>query len=478
MVLEVGAEFAGYAIESVLGAGGMGVVYLARHPRLGRMVALKVLNESLGTDPGVRQRFEREAALAASLQHPNIVPVYDRSGPEDSRLWIVMQHIGGGDVAGLIATQGGRLPAPRAVHLITGAARGIDFAHRHGVLHRDIKPANLLVEYVDGIETPLVADFGIARTLDDTATLSALVASFGYTAPERFRGLAVDPRTDVYSLGCTLYEMLTGTAPFPYPDQAAVIGAHLSEPPPQPSRRQPGLPPGLDTVIAIAMAKDPEDRYPDCGALAADAARVLNQAYQPTVLAGHSPQPAAPAQYSGLPAWPTPIPAQSAKRPRNGAVVVGLTVLALVVAVSVGITVKLTAAGSTSSTATSPVPQYGPERTIELAAVQSTDCTALSPSGEAYIADNEAKRIFKYAPGSAKPTEIAYPLDNASCEGPQSGTFQGQTAYRTAGMPGLGSVLLHHLVEPPKPPTDLAILGVLHIPTRHFAIPTHPARSS
>ncbi|MFI9510722.1 WD40 repeat domain-containing serine/threonine protein kinase [Nocardia sp. NPDC052566] len=293
MRLQPGSVFAGYTIERPLGAGGMGVVYLARHPRLRRMVALKVLNDALAAEPGVRARFDREAELASRLDHPNVVPVYDRSDPGDDALWLSMKFVDGGDATALLARAGGRLPAAQAVRLITDAARALDYAHRNDVLHRDIKPANLLIEHGgQDIERALLTDFGIARTLDDTVTLSGITATLAYTAPERFRGEPADHRADIYSLGCTLYQLLTGRTPFPRADQAAVVGAHLTAPPPRPSDTEPGLPTRLDDVIAAAMAKSPEQRPQTCAALAAAAAGVLADAARETFV--HHPVPPMP----------------------------------------------------------------------------------------------------------------------------------------------------------------------------------------
>ncbi|MGW4244789.1 protein kinase domain-containing protein [Nocardia sp. NPDC004722] len=332
MVLAVGSEFAGYTIEALVGVGGTGSVYVARHPRLKRRVALKVLDESLGRDPGARARFDRETAVIARLEHPNIVAVYDRSSPADSTLWLAMRFAAGGDVATLIQATGG-LPAQRALRLLSDAARGLDFAHRHGVLHRDVKPANLLIDRVGGDEQVLVADFGIARTLDDTATLSAVTASLAYAAPERFQHDVVDQRADVYSLGATFYEMLTGQAPFPFPDQAAVINAHLSQSPPRPSAARPGLPPGLDDVIATAMAKSPADRYHDCSELVADAERILTAAHRTTTVNPRKQSHHAPRQ---KPKHPTSTSASTPKflRARGLTVAIGF-VIVLVIALAV-----------------------------------------------------------------------------------------------------------------------------------------------
>ncbi|MGW4249365.1 serine/threonine-protein kinase, partial [Nocardia sp. NPDC004722] len=250
MVLQVGAEFAGYVIEGVVGAGGMGVVYRARHPRLNRMVALKALNDAFALTPRSRTAFAREAALSAELEHPNIVSVLDWSGDADDVLWLAMRLIEGGDVAALLTSTPRGLPVDQAVRLITDAAHALDFAHERGVLHRDVKPANLLIEHDPRHgERALLTDFGIARTLDDTATFS-VTATFAYTAPERFGNqIPTDHRADVYSLGCTFYEMLTGKLPFVRSDQAALIGAHLADQPPRPLDLRPDLPAGLDAVI-------------------------------------------------------------------------------------------------------------------------------------------------------------------------------------------------------------------------------------
>ncbi|AFU02350.1 serine/threonine-protein kinase [Nocardia brasiliensis] len=276
MILQPGTRFAGFTIERVLGAGGMGTVYLARHPRMPRRVALKVLTESFHADRRTRSAFDREARLAAGLEHPNIVSVYDRSAADDPALWLAMRYIDGGDAAGLLSGQPDGLAPERVVRLLTDAAHALDYAHAQGVLHRDVKPANLLVENdARHGERAVLTDFGIARTLDDTVTLSGIAATFAYAAPERFSDAIADHRADVYSLGCTLFQLLTGQHPFPRKDQAAVIGAHLAAPPPAPRERRPELPAALDAVIATAMAKSPRDRYDSCTALAEATARAL-----------------------------------------------------------------------------------------------------------------------------------------------------------------------------------------------------------
>ncbi|MFE6857536.1 protein kinase [Nocardia sp. NPDC057668] len=276
MSLPPGSVFAGFTIERLLGAGGMGAVYLAEHPRLRRRVALKVLAATFTSDAKARSAFTREADLAAGLDHPNIVPVYDRSELDDPALWLAMRHIEGGDVAALLEHHPAGLAPARAVRLITDAACALDHAHARGVLHRDVKPANLLIEHDRGHgERAVLTDFGIARTLDDTVTLSGIAATFAYAAPERFSDTPADHRADIYSLGCTLFQLLTGRQPYARKDQAAVIGAHLTAPPPSPREVRPDLRADLDAVLATALAKSPDARYPTCTALAEAAARAL-----------------------------------------------------------------------------------------------------------------------------------------------------------------------------------------------------------
>lgn len=254
------------------------MVYLARHPRLERSVALKVLNDTFAEDRQARARFEREAALITALDHPNIVPIYDRNSLGDPVLWISMKYIDGGDAAAMLAREGGYVSAEWAVRMIGDAGRALDHAHRHRVLHRDIKPANLLVECgIGGIGRTVVTDFGIARAVEDAETNSRVSATLAYAAPERFGGGPVDRRADQYSLGCTLFKLLTGEAPYARTDDAAVIAAHLHAAPPRPSERRPGLPSGLDDVLATVLAKRPEDRYPDCASFAAAAREAVER---------------------------------------------------------------------------------------------------------------------------------------------------------------------------------------------------------
>ncbi|MFF2552149.1 serine/threonine-protein kinase [Nocardia sp. NPDC058058] len=274
--LAAGTLVAGYRIERRIGAGGMGSVYLAQHPRLQRRDALKILSH--GADAEFRARFLRESELAGQLDHPNIVSIYDR-GDTGDLLWIAMQFVDGYDAAQLLKQHPGGLPAERAVAIVASAARGLDAAHRAGLLHRDVKPANILIEPGENADRVLVTDFGIARVLTESDALTAVgtvLATLAFAAPEQIGGGRLDERTDVYALGGTLYQLLTGTVPFPRETAAAVMHAHLTASRPAPSGITPGLPIALDSVVARAMSTDPRDRYRSCGELAEAAAAALH----------------------------------------------------------------------------------------------------------------------------------------------------------------------------------------------------------
>jgi serine/threonine protein kinase len=272
-----GSLIAGYRVERVLGVGGMGAVYLAANPTLPRFDALKVLSPELSRDPDFRARFIREADLAAALQHPQIVAVYNRGQTEDGQLWIAMQYVDGTDADD--ALRAATMTPHRAVHITAEVAKALDFAHARHVVHRDVKPANFLLSGPAGDqEQVLLGDFGIARALDDvglTAT-GSVMATVAYAAPEVLSGLQFDGRADIYSLGCTLFRLLTGKTPFSAANgAAAVLLAHLQRPPPRVTDFVPTLPPALDHVIATAMAKDPGARFPSASALAHAASAAL-----------------------------------------------------------------------------------------------------------------------------------------------------------------------------------------------------------
>lgn len=289
-VLVPGQVFAGYRIERLLGAGGMGEVFLARDRGLPRFVALKVLARAVGENEDVRRRFQREADTVARLSHPNIVTIYTR-GEEEGLLWISMAYVDGLDLAAALSA--GALTIERTVRIAGAAADALDHAHDTGVLHRDVKPANILLTG-GASERVLLTDFGIAKGLGDSVVLTRtneVYASFQYTAPERLDfGAEVDRRADVYSLGCTVYHMLTGEIPYPGTSAAHLIHGHLYRPVPKPSERNPAVPPAFDAVVARALAKNPDDRFPDCGRLA-EAVAAAATGSRPTVIGGAPPRP-------------------------------------------------------------------------------------------------------------------------------------------------------------------------------------------
>ncbi|MFF0487431.1 serine/threonine-protein kinase [Nocardia sp. NPDC004068] len=301
-MLNTGDVFAGFTIERLLGQGGMGSVYLARHPRLPRLTALKLLNRELFADPEIRARFEREADLAARLDHPNIVAVYDR-GVEDDQLWISMQYVDGVDAASVNPYT---MPPERAVQIVEGVAAALDYAHSNGVLHRDVKPANILLARSGAGkgERVFLSDFGIARLREDSTHLTQagmFTATLAYASPEQMTGAALDQRSDQYSLGCALYWMLTGVGVFDSDNPEEVIHGHLQLPVPPASARRPGLSPAVDAVVARAMAKRPIDRFATCSDFAAAAKRALAAPAVPL------PQPA-PLPPQGLPPIVAPGP--------------------------------------------------------------------------------------------------------------------------------------------------------------------------
>jgi YVTN family beta-propeller protein len=265
----VGQTLAGYRLERLIGRGGMGEVYLAHDPRLDRPVALKLLSSELAEDEGFRKSLLRESRLAASLDHPNAVPIYE-AGEEDGRLFVAMRYVAGTDLRALLRREGALDPA-RAVHLAGQVATALDAAHADGLVHRDVKPSNVLVDDLAGREHCYLADFGLTlRSSEGVLAEGSLMGTLDYIAPEQIRGDALDGAADQYALACLLYECLTGMAPFRRDSEVATLFAHLEEAPPLASDSHPGLPAELDAVLQRGMAKDPAERFPDCrGMLAA-----------------------------------------------------------------------------------------------------------------------------------------------------------------------------------------------------------------
>jgi serine/threonine-protein kinase len=273
--LNPGATFAGHRIEGIAGRGGMGTVYRATHLALDHVVALKVISPRLAADDAFRERFRSESRIAVSLRHPNVVPIH-HAGEEDGLLFVTMDLVDGPDLRGMLIA-GGTLPPDRAIAIIEQVASALDVAHSRGLVHRDIKPGNILVERDSG-DRAYLTDFGLAKRFDQGTDAGALtrtgafVGTLDYVAPEQIRGDRVDARTDVYALGCVMYEAIAGKAPFADREEnVAKIYAHLQDEPPW-LPGDGGTAGSLDEVIARALAKEPGDRYPSAGDLARAAA--------------------------------------------------------------------------------------------------------------------------------------------------------------------------------------------------------------
>jgi len=327
-----GTEVAGYRIVERVGSGGMGVVYLAEETRLGdRPVALKLLPPASAGDPDYRARFLREMRVAAAIDHPNIVPIY-RAGEDRGQLYLAMRYVHASDLRRALASEG-RLEPGRALAILDQVARALDTAHARGLVHRDVKPGNILLAppVLDGDpEHVYLVDFGLARDDSDDRSIGGggwFLGTPRYAAPEQAAGRPVDGRTDGYALGCVLYECLTGRPPFPDGPGEAVLLAHLEATPPRVTAQRPDLPPAIDQVVARAMAKAPEDRFPSCRALITAARQALTQTSSPVPApppggsptsnpqAPATPAPATPASGAPHPPGPAPSPPVGERSP-------------------------------------------------------------------------------------------------------------------------------------------------------------------
>jgi len=268
-----------YELGEILGFGGMSEVHLARDVRLHRDVAVKVLRADLARDPSFYLRFRREAQNAAALNHPAIVAVYDTGEAETAAgplPYIVMEYVNGVTLRDIVHTDGPMTPT-RAIEVIADACQALNFSHQHGIIHRDVKPANIMISTTNAVK---VMDFGIARALSDSGNsvtqTAAVIGTAQYLSPEQARGDTVDARSDVYSLGCVLYEMLTGEPPFVGDSPVAVAYQHVREDPVPPSLRYEGISADLDAVVLKALAKNPENRYQTAAEMRSDLVRVHN----------------------------------------------------------------------------------------------------------------------------------------------------------------------------------------------------------
>lgn len=339
MPLADGEVFAGYRILRTLGLGGMGEVYLVQHPRLPRQDALKILPAAMSADREFRERFNREAELAATLYNPHIVGIHDR-GEFNGQLWISMDYIDGPDAGRLLRERYPTgMPPAQVAEIVSAVAEALDYAHDRGLLHRDIKPPNILLTTPHrGRRRVLLGDFGIARTAADISGLTETNVTLGtvnYAAPEQLMGGEIDGRADQYALAATAFHLLTGAPMYGSSNPAVVISRHLNAPPPALSASHPGLA-ALDPVLAKALSKNPDGRFHSC----TDFAQALAQSVTSTTTVPHAPPPFHNPPTAVLPTPlepappPTPVAARASRWPwMVAAVAVLLIVGAVVVAV-------------------------------------------------------------------------------------------------------------------------------------------------
>ncbi|MBJ8341607.1 sensor domain-containing protein [Antrihabitans sp. YC3-6] len=453
MPLAPGSEFAGFTIVRQLGAGGMGEVYLVEHPRLPRREALKILPSTLTADSEYRQRFIREADLAASMWHPHIVAVHDR-GEFEGQLWITMDYVEGTDAAVLLRTRfPAGVPTRFGAEIVSAVADALDHAHERGLLHRDVKPANILLSDSDPESKrrrTLLSDFGIARRIDDANGLTATnmtVGSISYAAPEQLMGRTMDGAADQYALATTAFHLLTGKPPFDNSNAAVIISNHLSSPPPRMGDTRPDLA-ALDAVISKGMAKNPDDRYGSCS----EFAQALNAAVEAQPRTDHEtmigpvggnppagqPVPAYVAPAGSLPPPPPntgPAPAAGAGRRR---VWLLAAAAAVVVAVAIAVGVVLTQGSSNSDSgdtvAASSSSAAGPAAAVDSSLVQPSKVAALladqpqlaSLTGQALDDPQTASTLLDASADFSRPECVGaiYPLEKKVYDG------SGYTALR------------------------------------------------
>ncbi|WP_034509083.1 Stk1 family PASTA domain-containing Ser/Thr kinase [Blastococcus sp. URHD0036] len=325
-----------YEIGGVLGRGGMAEVHRGRDLRLGREVAVKVLRSDLARDPSFQVRFRREAQAAASLNHPAIVAVYDTGedrGPTGNTPYIVMEYVEGETLRDVLRREG-VLPPERAMSLAADICGALDFSHRNGIVHRDVKPGNVMITPAGSVK---VMDFGIARAVSDSAatmtSTAAVIGTAQYLSPEQARGEGVDARSDVYSLGCLLYELVTGAPPFTGDSPVSVAYQHVREDPRLPSSINPAISPELDSILLKAMSKNPANRYQSAAEMRNDLLRALaGQRVEATPVMGEAERTAVigvvpPATGRGRDDWDDDDEAARRKRNRIIAAVVGALVL-------------------------------------------------------------------------------------------------------------------------------------------------------
>ncbi len=342
----IGAEIAGYRLLSLVTRGGMAVVYLAEDLRLGRKVALKILAAELASDDDFRTRFLRESKTAASIDHPNVIPIYD-AGEAEGHLYIAMRHVDDIDLKALLKAEP-ELEIARATSIASQIAGALGAAHKRDLVHRDVKPANVLIirrTTAGSFDHVYLSDFGLAKHTKSVSGLTAtghFMGTVNYAAPEQVEGKQVDGRTDIYALGCVLFECLTGRPPFHKEEGVAVIMAHLREPPPSVRDLRPDCPPALAQVVAKTLAKSPDERYQTCEDLIA-ALQLAAPASGVTEISATAPAADAPAD--ALTEAP-PVPRSEDGQPKSRSIPGGLrAALALGLVAIAALAVVLLAGG-------------------------------------------------------------------------------------------------------------------------------------
>jgi len=375
-------EFGRYRLIDKLGQGGMGAVYRAHDTALGRDVAVKLLQPQLAAEPGYQERFRREAYAAGRLASPNIIPIYE-TGEIDGRLYLVMPIVDGVDVHQVLHRDGPMSPQ-KAVRVVEQVAAALDAAHESGLVHRDVKTSNLLMVGEDFV---YLIDFGLVHEANATRLTLTNVApgSPAYMAPERFKaGTVADPRADVYSLACVLYECLTGQLPFSGGGVEGVAVAHLNEEPPKPSSADPAIPVGFDAVIARGMAKEPDERYQSAHELAEAARAALTEDVASVSDALASTRAAAP----------KPSPSRNRRRAR------ALTIAAVAVVAVI--------AGAAFLRVTNQFPFHSvkaqPQIVLPFTGLDRPQGVAVDAKGNVYVTDSGNNRVLELAAGSTSQT--------------------------------------------------------------------------